>query len=86
MMLHLSCMMVTVVTVMSSINFQLTFSVCIGASFCCLDNHVETMTNNLTNMKRPCGNTFLKRAVVNLLLENGCYCISNCRLLDSLVV
>ena len=57
-----------------------------GASFCCLDNHVETMTNNLTKMKHPCGNTFLKRAVVNLLLENGCYCISNYRLLDSLVV
>jgi len=46
------------------------FQFFIVASFCCLDNHVETMTNSLTKMKHPCGNTFLKRAVVNLRLEN----------------
>ena len=43
-MIHLTCMLVIVVTVMSSINppveCQTDFSVCIGASFCCLDNHI----------------------------------------------
>ena len=52
------------------VEWQTDFSVCIGASFCCFDNHVETMTNSLSKMKHPCANTFLKRAVVNLLLVN----------------
>ena len=41
--IHLSCMLVTVVTVMSSITpleWQTDFSVCLGASFCYLDTHV----------------------------------------------
>ena len=35
------------------VEWQTYFSVCIGASFSCLDNHVETMTHSLTKMKHP---------------------------------
>jgi len=40
-----------VIEVIHNEEWQTYFSVCLGASFSCLDNHVETMTHSLTKMK-----------------------------------